>query len=38
MFVYTKEVINHRVTTCLAWGFPNNKILELFLMMKMHNA
>ena len=37
MFVYTKEVINHRVATCLAWGFPNNKILELFLMMKMHN-
>ena len=37
MFVYTKEVINYRVETCLAWGFPNNKILELFLMMKMHN-
>ena len=37
MFVYTKEVINFQVETCLAWGFPNNKILELFLMMKMHN-
>ena len=37
MFVYTKEVINHQVETCLAWGFPNNKILELFLMMKMDN-
>lgn len=37
MSAYTKQVINYQVVRYLTMGFSNNEVLEIFLMMKMHN-
>ena len=37
MSAYTKQVINYQVVRYLSMGFSNNEVLEIFLMMKMHN-